>query len=161
VLAARRSGDAPRDALGDAARRRLAAAALDELRRAHARRSARARALAPERRGHAHDPPRRRARVAGRLRVTSRAIPGPKGRFFTAHLKEARERPLDFMLEVRRSFGDVTQMRVGPMRLVLVTHPDDVKRVLVDRNTAYGRPAFVSMVRKLVGNGLLFSEGDV
>src|SRR5262245_3367046 len=87
-------------------------------------------------------------------------IPGPKGRFFTGPLKEARERPLAFMLEVARDYGDVVQLRVGPLRLVVIRHPDHIKRVLQERNTAYGRPAFVSMVRRIVGNGLLFSEGE-
>jgi len=93
--------------------------------------------------------------------AASKAIPGPKGSFFTGSLKEARERPLEMMLELTREHGDVTQVRMGPMRLIVINHPDHVKRVLQEKSAIYGRPAFVSMLRRIVGNGLLFSEGEL
>ena len=87
------------------------------------------------------------------------AIPGPKGGLLLGSLREARARPLEMMLEVTRQYGDLVQLRLGPMRMIIVNHPDHVKRVLLDNQANYGRPAFVPMIRKLVGNGLLFSEG--
>jgi cytochrome P450 len=92
--------------------------------------------------------------------MAATAIPGPRGRFFTGNWKEARERPLEFVLEVTREHGDVAQVRMGPMRLVVVNHPEHVKRVLQEKSAIYGRPPFVAMMRRMVGNGLLFSEGD-
>jgi cytochrome P450 len=93
--------------------------------------------------------------------TATRAIPGPKGRLFTGSMREARQRPLELMLELTRDYGDVSQVRMGPMRLIVVNHPDYVKHVLQENHANYGRPAFVSMVRSLIGNGLLFSEGEL
>jgi cytochrome P450 len=76
------------------------------------------------------------------------------------HLKPARERPLEYVLEVTRTYGDVVQLRLGPSRLIIVNHPDHVKRVLQEKHSHYGRPAFVALIRKVVGNGLLFAEGE-
>ena len=106
---------------------------------------------------------RRRFAAALRFRAMTKRppIPGPKGRFFTGSLREARARPLEMMVEVARDYGDVAQVRVGPLRLILISHPDQVKQVLQERHERYGRPAFVPLLRRVVGNGLLFSEGEL
>jgi cytochrome P450 len=88
------------------------------------------------------------------------AIPSPPGGLLTGHLKPARERPLQYVLEITRDYGDVVQLRLGPSRLIVVNHPDHVKRVLQEKASHYGRPAFVALLRKVVGNGLLFAEGE-
>jgi cytochrome P450 len=44
--------------------------------------------------------------------------------------------------------------------MIIVNHPDHVKRVLQEKHSHYGRPAFVALLRRIVGNGLLFSEGE-
>lgn len=92
--------------------------------------------------------------------MPERAIPTPPGRFLTGHLRDASARPLEYVLEVTRGYGDVVQLRLGPSRMIVVNHPDHVKRVLQEKHACYGRPPFVALLRKLVGNGLLFSEGD-
>jgi cytochrome P450 len=87
-------------------------------------------------------------------------IPGPKARFFLSHLRKARAAPLDCVLELTRTYGDVSQVWLGPNRLIIINHPDAIKHVLLDHSANYGRPAFVALLRRVVGNGLLFSEGD-
>jgi len=87
-------------------------------------------------------------------------IPGPRGRLLTGSLREARARPLELMVEIARDYGDIAQVRLGPSRLILLSHPDHVKHVLQEHHQNYGRPAFVPMLRRVVGNGLLFSEGE-
>lgn len=87
-------------------------------------------------------------------------IPSPAGHFITGHLREASKRPLEYVLEITRAHGDVVQVRLGPSRMIVVNHPDHVKRVLQEKHSCYGRPAFVALLRRIVGNGLLFSEGD-
>ena len=93
-------------------------------------------------------------------KTASRPIPSPQGRLITGHLREASRRPLEYSLEIARTYGDVVQLRLGPTRMIMVNHPDHVKRVLQEKHSHYGRPAFVALMRKVVGNGLLFSEGD-
>jgi cytochrome P450 len=90
----------------------------------------------------------------------SRPIPSPPGHFITGHMREASRRPLEYMQEITRTHGDIVQVRLGPSRMIIVNHPDYVKRVLQEKHAHYGRPAFVALLRRIVGNGLLFSEGD-
>jgi cytochrome P450 len=90
----------------------------------------------------------------------SAAIPSPPGRLITGHMREASTRPLEYLLEITRTHGDIVQLRLGPSRMIVVNHPDFVKRVLQEKHAHYGRPAFVALLRRIVGNGLLFSEGD-
>src|SRR5262245_2566406 len=91
---------------------------------------------------------------------TATSIPGPRGRFLTGNLKEAQARPLEYVLEVTRDYGDLSQVRLGPQRLIIVNAPELVKHVLQEKHGNYGRPTFVALLRRVVGNGLLFSEGD-
>jgi cytochrome P450 len=93
-------------------------------------------------------------------KTASRPIPSPQGRFITGHLREASRRPLEYVLEVTRTHGDIVQLRLGPSRMIIVNHPDHVKRVLQEKHASYGRPAFIGLLRRVVGNGLLFSEGE-
>ncbi len=91
---------------------------------------------------------------------SSRPIPGPRGRFLLGNLEEAQSRPLEYVLEVTREYGDLSQVRLGPSKLIIVNAPELVKHVLQEKHANYGRPAFVPLLRRVVGNGLLFSEGD-
>ena len=91
----------------------------------------------------------------------AREIPEPKGHWLTGHMRPARERPLSYLLEITRQHGDIVKLRLGPQRMVLVNSPEHVKHVLQEKQSRYGRPAFVALMRRAVGNGLLFSEGDV
>ncbi len=67
---------------------------------------------------------------------------------------------LGFLTRVAGECGDIASFRVGPMRLVLLNHPDLIKEVLLTnaRNFAKGRP--LRLAKQLLGDGLLTSEGD-
>jgi cytochrome P450 len=58
--------------------------------------------------------------------------------------------------------GDVTQVHPRRGRLVLLTHPDDIKQVLVTDQRAFskGYTAKLLRARRLLGEGLLTSEGE-
>ncbi len=58
-----------------------------------------------------------------------------------------------------REVGDVCRYR-GPRPMVLVAHPDDVQRVLVDRQEIYPRSQpIVDGLRPIMGEGLFVSAG--
>src|SRR5687768_3071831 len=61
-----------------------------------------------------------------------------------------------------RRHGDVVRFRFGgPFNGHLLAHPDHVKHVLQDRHDIYGKvPWYNSKMQKLVGLGLLTSEGE-
>ena len=84
-------------------------------------------------------------------RVSPRAI----------HWGFGRDDPLAFLTEAGRRHGDVVGFRIGPIRAVLVRHPEAIKHVLVDNNHNYDkRTRGYEVLRQFLGNGLLTSEGD-
>src|SRR5262245_16826370 len=84
--------------------------------------------------------------------------PGPPGRFLTGHLHELRRDMLGLYLRTARTCGDVALLRFGLRRVYLVSHPDLIEQVLTSRH--FMKHYALQMVRPLLGNGILTSEGD-
>jgi cytochrome P450 len=59
-----------------------------------------------------------------------------------------------------REYGDLVALRLGPMRLILVSDPDLIEQVFVSRAREFNKGAIEQLVRPSVGNGILLSEGD-
>lgn len=87
--------------------------------------------------------------------------PGPSARFPGAHLLAFRRDALGFLCQVSRMYGDIASFWLGPERAVLLTHPEDVRNVLVTHHRQFikGRRGDVS--KQFLGEGLLNSEGEV
>ncbi|MFP2909702.1 cytochrome P450 [Pyxidicoccus sp. 3LFB2] len=85
--------------------------------------------------------------------------PGPKGMPFFGSMMEAQNARLDFFVRAFQQYGDAVQIRVGPrQRVVLASHPDYVRQILVDNAQNYAKPH--NPPGKLLGKGLFPSEGD-
>jgi len=69
--------------------------------------------------------------------------------------------PLSFFLHSLHERGDLVPVNLGPTKLLLVHHPDYVRHVLQDNWRNYGKGSMWVAIRKLVGNGLLGSEGEL
>jgi cytochrome P450 len=69
--------------------------------------------------------------------------------------------PIGFLSRVARAHpGEVFAVRLGPIQLHIVSHPDHVQQVLHDHPRDFGKGGMWSAVRDLLGNGLVTSEGD-
>ncbi|MBX6332609.1 MAG: cytochrome P450 [Gemmatimonadaceae bacterium] len=55
--------------------------------------------------------------------------------------------------------GDVSTVRLGPRRLVLLSHPDDIQRLLVTEQKNFVKGYALDRVKMFLGEGLLTSEG--
>jgi cytochrome P450 len=87
--------------------------------------------------------------------------PGPEPHFLVGHLPEIRRGVLDFFTRCAAEYGDVTTVRFGLKRIILLTHPDHVEQVLVSGTHNFRKRFFgLALNRTLVGNGLFISEGD-
>jgi cytochrome P450 len=75
-------------------------------------------------------------------------------------LKEFLRDPLGYQLRARERFGDVFRSRIGPTLVHFLYHPDHVRRVLYDHQKNYPRAWHYRLLRSLLGNGLVASEGD-
>jgi cytochrome P450 len=91
---------------------------------------------------------------------TSKLPPGPKTRIPLGHLFSYRRDSIGFLKKIAREYGDIVHFKMGPIRVVLLNHPDYIKEVLSTRhkNFVKGRP--LEMAKELLGEGLLTSEGE-
>jgi cytochrome P450 len=86
---------------------------------------------------------------------TTNMIPLPFG-----HFGEFVREPLGFLLRARERYGDVFRMRIGPLLLHFLFHPDYVQHVLHDRPKNYLRGWQYHWLRRMMGENLVVSEGD-
>ena len=86
-------------------------------------------------------PPRPRWRYPGQLLITM-----------------AQDKAAAFAAMARA--GDVTQVRIGMSRLVLLMQPDDIRRVLVTEQRKFTKGWAAERGEPLVGEGLLTSKGE-
>ncbi len=68
--------------------------------------------------------------------------------------------PLGFITNLSRTYGDVAHMHAPGEHLVLLTHPQQVKDVLVTQQRNFRKGRGLERARKLLGDGLLTSEGE-
>ncbi|MBA2745536.1 MAG: cytochrome P450 [Flavisolibacter sp.] len=90
----------------------------------------------------------------------SKLPPGPKTKIPLGHLFSFRRDSIGFLKKIANEYGDIVHFKFGPIRIVLLNHPDFIKEVLTTqhRNFVKGRP--LAMAKELLGEGLLTSEGD-
>jgi len=88
--------------------------------------------------------------------------PGPKGDLIWGHTKLYRSDPLEFERVLARDYGDVVALRFGPRRAVLISHPDDIYKVLVHDAGKFRKSViYRELLSRLLGNGLLTSDGEL
>ena len=87
--------------------------------------------------------------------------PGPTARFPGANLWAFRRDPLGFLLQARRKYGECVSFRLGPERVVLLTHPEHIRDVLVTHHRAFTKARRGHVAKQFLGEGLFNSEGEV
>ncbi len=68
--------------------------------------------------------------------------------------------PLRFLRTTCDRHGDVVNVALGPLKVVLISHPDLVEEILVTRNRLWKKDRHLQTLRPVLGEGLLSSEGD-
>jgi len=86
--------------------------------------------------------------------------PSPPGHWLLGNLPEFRCDMLGFFARCAREYGDFVALKLGPRRVHLASHPDFVEQVLVTENRKFGKSYVFELLRPVLGNGLLNSEGD-
>jgi cytochrome P450 len=79
--------------------------------------------------------------------------------FFGNSLAYMRD-PLRFLQRMRDTHGDIVRVAIGPVQMALISHPDLVEDVLVTQNRRWVKDRFLRVLRPVLGDGLLMSEGD-
>jgi cytochrome P450 len=95
-------------------------------------------------------------------RVRAPLAPGPKGSPILGVMSEFSRDTFGF-IERCRDYGDVVRMRFLYMTAYFLYHPNDIEYVVATnaKNFIKSRNQRSPLFQRLVGNGLLTSEGDV
>ena len=86
--------------------------------------------------------------------------PGPRGFPVLGILPMLRRDPPATFQWAREHFGDFVTLPIANRRMLLLSDPEGVKRVLVDNSRAYRKGRGIQKMREVLGDGLLTSEGD-
>jgi len=85
--------------------------------------------------------------------------PGPKQRYPGQFLVTLATDKLALFEGLARN-GDVSQIRIGPARVALLSHPDDIQTMLVAKQRSFVKGRALDVSKVLLGEGLLTSEGE-
>ena len=95
--------------------------------------------------------------------MVAAAIPqGPRGGRLTGNMREFNRDSLGFVERCAREFGDVVPTRFLYVPALFLFHPDHIEYVLATGSKNFIKAASLRspFFRRLVGNGLVTSEGD-
>jgi len=87
--------------------------------------------------------------------------PGPRSGIPGGNLLPFRRDMLKYLAKVQRDYGDIASFRAGGQWFVLLSHPEAIKDVLVTNNRSFIKGRVLQRAKRLLGEGLLTSEGDV
>ena len=96
--------------------------------------------------------------------TTTKYPPGPRHRPGIVNMLMRQVKQADFHLNLARKYGDIAHFKFGPVGMYLISHPNDIRDVLVISNKKFvklgKRLRGQQMFRALLGNGLLLSEDE-
>jgi cytochrome P450 len=85
---------------------------------------------------------------------------GPRGDILLGSLRAYRRDKVGLLLSAMREYGDVAQLRIGLRRILLISDPDLVCRVLVSDAGSFRTAASYRELEKLIGQGLVTTTGE-
>jgi cytochrome P450 len=94
------------------------------------------------------------------MSTIARPPPGPRGNLLLGNLLPIMREPFEFATRCAREYGDVMRMRVGPMVVYMVVHPELIEQVLRRDHRNFIKDKGTRMLAELLGEGLLTSEGE-
>jgi len=86
--------------------------------------------------------------------------PGPKGHPIIGNLLEPRGDAVAYFKRCFRDYGDIVFVRFLGVPMCLVNRPDCIESVLVTQNNNFEKSKDYRALRRVLGNGLLTSEGE-
>lgn len=86
--------------------------------------------------------------------------PGPRRVLPLAGLFAYRRGPLPFFQNLADRYGDISYFRLGPQQAFFFNHPDYIKDILVTNNQNFMKGLALQRAKRLLGEGLLTSEGE-
>src|SRR5258708_31955953 len=100
------------------------------------------------------------ARPAGEAGCGRGVSRGPPLRQVPGLLRKLWRDRLSLLSDAAGEYGDVVRFDMGPKTIYFFNHPDHAKHVLTDNPTNYRKGMGLSEARRILGDGLLTSEGE-
>jgi cytochrome P450 len=92
---------------------------------------------------------------------TPRTPPGPRGLPWLGCTAGLLADPMKFWTRIARRFGGIVSIPLkGGRRMLFVSEPRLIKELLIDHRTQYAKMMRYPAILRLLGEGLLVSEGD-
>jgi cytochrome P450 len=91
---------------------------------------------------------------------TLHAPPGPRGHLLGGNVREYARDPLGFLSSCVREYGDIVELRFMGQRIYLLSDPGLIQYILVENNRNFTKTRILKRNRRLLGEGLLTSEGE-
>ncbi|MEZ0075131.1 cytochrome P450 [Planotetraspora sp. GP83] len=98
------------------------------------------------------------ASVPGGTRVVP---PGPPITAAPRLFKQLVTDRIGMLSSAASRYGDAVRLAIGPKAIYLFNHPDHAKHVLADNSAAYHKGIGLAEARRVIGDGLLTSEGEL
>jgi cytochrome P450 len=89
------------------------------------------------------------------------AIPVPRMRTLPSLMAKLWGDRLKLLTDAADEFGDAVCLKMGPKSLYFFNHPDHAKHVLADNASNYHKGMGLTEAKRLLGDGLLTSEGEL
>ncbi len=93
--------------------------------------------------------------------MSAATVPGPRRRYPGEFVLAVARRPLTFFPALVRDYGDVAGFRVGRQSIVLLSHPDQIRDLLVTHGRRFHKGRGLERAKLLLGDGLLTSEDEL
>jgi cytochrome P450 len=85
----------------------------------------------------------------------------PPSRWGLRTLRRFVMQPLPFLQDLAEKHGDIVPLRMVGKPWLLLSHPDDVEALLVAHAGDVGRDDYIDVLKRVLGEGLLTSEGEL
>src|SRR5262245_54720522 len=95
------------------------------------------------------------------MESVARATPGPPNNPLPLNLFRFRLAPLSFLQKLTKNYGDLAAFHMGGQHMFLANNPDYIRDVLVTHNSNFVKGRALQRAKRLLGQGLLTSEGDL
>lgn len=92
--------------------------------------------------------------------MATRYAPGPRGSLLLGNIPDMQRDSLSFVMGLVRQYGDVAHFRLGPYHVHLISNPDDIHDMLVERADLFPRGRYSrELLSKSLGLGILTTDG--
>jgi enediyne biosynthesis protein E7 len=88
-------------------------------------------------------------------------FPGPPLRAVPGLLRKLWGDRLALLADAAAEYGDVVRFSMGPKTIYFFNHPDHAKHVLADNAANYHKGMGLTQARRILGDGMLTSEGEI